>query len=94
MAMRDRKLNVPTIALIAGTRAALGLGIGLILADRISPEARRAAGWVLFAVGALTTIPLVAQVFGDSPSEKTSRHSSSRDCIPTANDRLPQPAVR
>jgi hypothetical protein len=92
--MRDRKLNVPTIALIAGTRAALGLGIGLILADRISPEARRAAGWVLFAVGALTTKPLVAEVFGDSPPEKTSRHFGSLDSIPTAsNDRLPQPTV-
>ena len=54
--MRARQVTFPTIALIAGTRAALGIGLGLLLASRLSPEQRRAAGWALFAVGALSTI--------------------------------------
>src|SRR5437867_2785824 len=62
--MRERQINLPTIGLIAGTRVALGIGLGLILADRFSLEQRRAAGWALVAVGALTTIPLVAEVLG------------------------------
>ena len=62
--MKEREINIPTIGLIAGTRLALGVGLGFLLADRLSPEQRRGAGWALFALGALTTIPLVAEVFG------------------------------
>ncbi len=64
--MTERQVSLPTIALIAGTRMALGVGIGLLLAGRLSPEQRRAAGWALLTVGALTTVPLVAQVLGGS----------------------------
>jgi hypothetical protein len=50
--------------LIAGTRAAAGAGLALLLSDRLSPEQRRAVGWTLLAVGIATTIPLVAHVLG------------------------------
>lgn len=62
--MKQREVNLPTIGLIAGTRMALGVGLGFLLADRLSDEQRRAAGWALFTIGALTTIPLIAEVFG------------------------------
>jgi len=62
--MRERQVTLPTIGLIAGTRVALGAGIGLLLAGRLTPEQRRAAGWALLAVGALTTIPLAVEVLG------------------------------
>jgi hypothetical protein len=65
--MRERSLSLPTIGLIAGTRAALGLGLGLLLAGRLTPAQRRAAGWALFAVGALSTIPLATGVFRRVP---------------------------
>jgi hypothetical protein len=60
--MIRRTVTLPEIALIAGTRAALGAGIGLLLADRLNDDQRRAVGWTLFAVGAVTTIPLVANL--------------------------------
>jgi hypothetical protein len=41
-----------------------GAGVGLLLADKISPEQRRAIGWTLVAVGALTTIPLGMEILG------------------------------
>jgi hypothetical protein len=62
--MRERQITLPTIGLIAGTRVALGLGLGLLLANRLTAEQRKAAGWGLLAVGALTTIPLALEVLG------------------------------
>jgi len=67
--MVRRNVTLPEIGLIAGTRAALGAGAALLLADRLSDEQRRAVGWTLFAVGAISTFPLMAQVlFGDERS--------------------------
>jgi hypothetical protein len=60
--MIRRTVTLPQIGLIAGTRAAFGAGIGLLLADRLNEDQRRAVGWTLLAVGALTTIPLIAGV--------------------------------
>jgi hypothetical protein len=48
--------------LIGGTRAALGAGLALLLGGRLGPEQRRAVGWTLFLVGAVTTIPLALNV--------------------------------
>ena len=60
--MRARTVTLPELALIASTRVALGAGIGLLVADRLNDDQRRAVGWTLLAVGALTTIPLAAEV--------------------------------
>jgi hypothetical protein len=38
------------------------------LADRLSDEQRRAVGWTLLGVGAITTIPLLAEVVFRRPS--------------------------
>jgi hypothetical protein len=62
--MKTVSLTLPEIALLAGTRAALGAGVALLLADKLNVEQRQAVGWTLFAVGLVTTIPLVAEVFG------------------------------
>ncbi|PYY10487.1 MAG: hypothetical protein DMG61_21625 [Acidobacteria bacterium] len=48
----ERRLSVPEVILIAGTRVALGR------------DQRRAAGLALVAVGAATTIPLAISVIG------------------------------
>ena len=71
--MRKTVLTIPEIMLIAGTRAALGAGLGLLLADRLDERTRKGAGWALFAVGALTTIPLVIGVATKAslPAEST-----------------------
>jgi uncharacterized membrane protein YfcA len=62
--MRETRVTLPELALIAGTRAALGAGIGLLLADRLPDNQRKAVGWTLLLVGAVTTIPLAIEVFG------------------------------
>jgi hypothetical protein len=62
--MMERKLTLVEIILIAGTRVALGAGIGLLLADRLNNDQRTGAGWALVLVGGLTTIPLALSVIG------------------------------
>jgi len=62
--MRHRNVTLPELFLIAGTRVVLGAGLGLLIAEMLDREQRRAAGWSLFLVGALSTIPLAAEVLG------------------------------
>jgi hypothetical protein len=57
-------LDPRLLAFVVGTRAALGLGAGLLLADRIPQARRRTLGTTLVAIGALTTIPAAIGVFG------------------------------
>jgi hypothetical protein len=64
--MRETHLTIPELGLVAMTRAAGGAGIALLLADRLSADQRRALGWGLFLLGALTTVPLLADVLGKS----------------------------
>lgn len=60
--MKTTELTLPELALIAGTRALLGAGLGLLLADRLNQDQRKAAGWTMFLIGAATTIPLALNV--------------------------------
>ena len=62
--MRETRITLPELGLIAGTRGALGAGLGLLLSDRLTETQRRAVGWTLFIVGAVTTIPLAFEVLG------------------------------
>jgi len=63
-ALKERGLTIPEIILIAGTRVALGVGVGLLIADRLTKDERKGAGWALLGVGVLTTIPIVRSVLG------------------------------
>ena len=71
--MIERKLSLPEIVLIAGTRVALGAGIGLLLAGRLNRDQCRAAGLALTLVGALTSIPLAVTVIGQKSEDGLQR---------------------
>jgi multisubunit Na+/H+ antiporter MnhB subunit len=58
--MKTVTLPLPMFGFIVATRAALGVGLGLLVADRLPQERRRTAGAMLVAIGALTTIPAAA----------------------------------
>jgi len=64
MPIMERRLSIPELALIAGTRVALGVGIGLLLSDRLNRDQRKAAGLALVGIGAATTIPLAISIIG------------------------------
>lgn len=62
--MNETRLTIADIILIAGTRVALGVGIGLLISTRLNNDQRKAAGLALALVGGLTTIPLALKVIG------------------------------
>jgi len=55
-------LALPEIGLIAMTRGAPGVGIGLLLSNGLEKNERRSAGLALLAVGVLTTIPILLRL--------------------------------
>jgi hypothetical protein len=62
--MKHIPLSLPELAMVVGTRAAAGLGIGLLVSDFLPREQRRTLGWSLLALGLVTTVPLAADVIG------------------------------
>jgi hypothetical protein len=71
--MIEWKLTIAEIMLIAGTRVALGVGLGLLLSGRLNKDQRKAAGWALALVGGLTTIPLALGVIGKKSAAEIGR---------------------
>lgn len=61
--MVETELLLPELALLVGTRGLLGAGLGLLLAERVNADQRRAVGWALVAIGVVTTVPLALMVF-------------------------------
>jgi hypothetical protein len=68
--MVKTEITIPELGLIAATRAMLGAGLGLLFADKLNGDQRKAVGWTLFLVGAVTTIPLALDVFSKRQLEK------------------------
>ena len=64
--MKERKLTTPQLMLVAATRALLGVGIGLLAAGYVNETQRLSIGWTLTIVGAVLTIPLLWEIFGQS----------------------------
>jgi len=62
--MTRTELSFPELGLLVGTRGMLGMGLGLLLGEKLDPEKRKAVGWTLAAIGVLSTIPLAFIVFG------------------------------
>ena len=56
---RSLTLRLPQFGFIVATRAALGVGIGLLLSARLPEGRRRAIGTALVAIGAASTIPAI-----------------------------------
>jgi len=75
--VKEHKLKVPELALIASTRGMLGAGIGLLLSSKLSKDQRRAVGLTLVLVGVVTTIPIAMNLFGKDENVRTSTRSAT-----------------
>ena len=60
--MRTINLPLPVMGFVVSTRAALGMGVGLLIAGRLSEQRRRTLGLALVGVGAATTVPAIRWV--------------------------------
>ena len=71
--MKMKAISLPELILMAGTRVALGAGIGLLISQRLDDGQRKAAGLALLGVGILTTIPLLIGLLNDNVEEDERR---------------------
>jgi len=74
--------NLPVSGTIGLTQAATGLGLGLLIADKLSGTARRRTGGVLLVAGALALAPVIASVISrvrnrPNSSSRARRHLES-----------------
>lgn len=54
--------QLPLDSLLVLTRTALGLGVGMLVADKINRPVRQATAIALVAVGALAAVPMLVRV--------------------------------
>jgi hypothetical protein len=60
--VKQVQLNYPTLGFVVVTRAMIGLGVGLLVADRIAPGHRRTIGAALVGAGAAATVPAIRAI--------------------------------
>ena len=77
VSMKNVILDLPTFGFIVSTRAVLGVGIGLLLSERLPARRRRAIGRALIAVGAATTVPAAISVVRSLRRSKQREMSAS-----------------
>src|SRR5207237_486891 len=69
--------QLPVDPLLVVTRAAIGLGLGLLMADKIKPSIRQAAAITLVSIGALAAAPrLVKMAFAQIKRLRAMSHPS------------------
>ncbi len=70
--------NLPVSGTIGLTQAATGIGLGLLIADKISGKARRRTGSLLLVAGALALAPVIASVVARVRNRPTSSSRARR----------------
>src|SRR6266404_4723976 len=79
--------QVPLENLLTLTRTAIGLGIGMLVADKIKRPARQTAAIALMSVGALAALPFLVRIalqrINRPESERRTRVSCAVFVIPS-----------
>lgn len=60
--MKTVALDLPALAFVVVTRAALAAGLGLLVSGTLTARQRRSVGTALVGIGAATTIPALISV--------------------------------
>jgi hypothetical protein len=68
--------TLPLDSLLVLTRTAFGLGIGMLLADKIRPPFRQGAGIVLVSIGILAAVPFLVKLAVEQINRPTSERGS------------------
>jgi len=75
--MHERQFTITELAMIAGTRVALGMGLGFLLSGRLNRDQRKSAGIALLVVGAATTVPFVMNLIGQKHYDADDREQAA-----------------
>jgi hypothetical protein len=67
---------IPLDTLLVLTRTALGLGIGMLMADKIRRPFRQGAAIVLVSIGALAAVPFLVKLAVEQINRPTSERGS------------------
>jgi hypothetical protein len=67
LVMKEKALTVSELMLLAGTRVALGAGIGLLISNKLNQDQRAGAGWALLGVGILSSVPILMGILTKRP---------------------------
>jgi hypothetical protein len=70
--------NLPVTGIVAFSQAAVGFGIGLLLADKIGQTARQRTAIALIGAGAATIFPLVYGIVANVSNRPNSSRSIRR----------------
>ena len=62
MRSKTISLKVPEVGFIAGTRFALGMGVGLLAAGKMDRHKRERVGWSLVAAGVVSTVLIAKRI--------------------------------
>lgn len=73
---RPKQIEVASI--VAVTQAAVGCGIGLLVASRLQATARKVAGWIMVSLGVASATPLVVGFFARSANRPGSARAMRR----------------
>ncbi|GAT35018.1 hypothetical protein DB345_09095 [Spartobacteria bacterium LR76] len=63
--------NVPVTSIVAISQAAVGFGVGLLLADKLGRTARQRTALALIGAGAATILPFVAGIISNASPESS-----------------------
>lgn len=77
--MKQVILTIPTFGFIVATRAALGVGLGLLVSQRMPASRRRQVGAALVAIGAATTVPAIRNVMRGRRAAQARRAAFGHD---------------
>ncbi len=61
--MKEVKVPLPELGLLAATRGMIGAGAAFLLAGKLSNEKRKAIGVPLLLLGAASTIPIAMHLY-------------------------------
>lgn len=70
--------NLPVSGVVAFSQVAIGLGVGLVVADRMGHTARRTASIALLSAGFAALVPVIAGVATNLSRRPASRRSMNR----------------
>jgi hypothetical protein len=74
----NRPKHIEVTSLVAVTQAAVGCGIGLLLASRFHATARKITGWVMVSLGVASVTPLVVGYFAKTANRPGSARAMRR----------------